>query len=70
VYAVFAWLLVRIVVTVEAPLGLPDWVDSPVIVLIAIGFPICLIFAWIFDFGPEGVMRTAPGEVSSRGGGR
>ncbi len=70
VYAVVAWLLVQIVVTVEAPLGLPDWVDSLVIVLLAIGFPICLILAWIFDFGPEGVTRTTPGDTSPRAAGR
>ena len=43
VYLVVVWVLVQIVATVEAPLSLPDWVDTLVIVLLAIGFPVALI---------------------------
>ena len=35
VYLVVAWLLIQIVATVEAPLSLPDWVDTLVILLLA-----------------------------------
>ena len=39
VYSVVAWLVVEIVVTVEAPLNLPGWLDTFVIVLVLVGFP-------------------------------
>ena len=45
IYAVVAWLLVQIVATVESPLRLPEWVDTLVIVLLAVGFPIALVLA-------------------------
>jgi TolB-like protein len=63
VYAVTAWLLVQIVATVEQPLNLPDWVDTLVILLLAIGFPIALILSWAFDLTPDGLVR----EDESRG---
>jgi len=59
IYAVVAWVLVQIVATVEAPLNLPDWVDTLVIVLLAVGFPITLIISWVFNFTREGVVRDA-----------
>jgi adenylate cyclase len=64
IYAVVAWVLIQIVTTVEAPLNLPDWADTLVIVLMAVGFPITLIFSWAFNITREGVVRdtgsTAP----------
>jgi hypothetical protein len=58
VYAVTAWLLVQVVVTVEEPLGLPGWVDTLVIVLLATGFPVALVLSWAFDVTPEGIRQT------------
>ncbi len=57
-YGIVAWLLIQIVVSVEAPLHLPDWVDTFTIIFLIIGFPIALLFAWAFELTPEGVKRT------------
>ena len=57
IYAVTAWLLIQIVATVESPLRLPEWVDTLVIILLAVGFPIALVFAWAYDLTPEGIRR-------------
>ena len=57
-YSVAAWLLVQIVVTVKAPLNLPVWVDTFVIVLVLVGFPLALILSWAFDLSPTGIART------------
>jgi TolB-like protein/cytochrome c-type biogenesis protein CcmH/NrfG len=58
VYAVVAWMLVQIVATIEAPLSLPYWFDTAIIVLLAVGFPITLVMSWAFDLTPEGMVRT------------
>lgn len=60
VYAITAWLLTQIVVVIEAPLHLPPWVDTLVIVLLILGFPVAMILAWAFDLTPQGVVRTLP----------
>jgi TolB-like protein/Tfp pilus assembly protein PilF len=69
VYAVVAWLLIQVITSIETPLNLPDWVDTLVIVLLAIGFPITLIVSWAFNLTPEGLVRedsAAPATSHSR----
>jgi TolB-like protein len=63
IYAVVAWVLVQIVATVESPLRLPEWVDTLVIVLLAVGFPITIIISWVFNFTREGVVRDTGSEA-------
>jgi TolB-like protein len=57
IYAVVAWLIIQIIDVVAEPLSLPGWLDTVVIVLLAVGFPIALILAWAFDITPDGVVR-------------
>ncbi len=57
-YAIVAWLLIQVIVSIEAPLHLPDWVDTLTIIFLIVGFPVALIFAWAFELTPEGVKRT------------
>ena len=57
VYAVVAWLIIQIIDVVSEPLSLPGWIDTVVIVLLAVGFPIAVILAWAFDLTPSGVVR-------------
>ena len=59
VYAVVAWLTIQIVDVVSEPLNLPDWLDTVVIILLAVGFPIAVILAWAFDLTPEGIKADA-----------
>jgi TolB-like protein/DNA-binding transcriptional ArsR family regulator len=63
-YAIVAWLLVQVVVSIEEPLHLPEWLDTVVIVLLAVGFPIAVLLAWAFEMTPEGIRRTGPTESS------
>jgi WD40 repeat protein len=68
VYAVMAWLVIQVVDVINDPLKLPGWLDTVVIVLLAVGFPIALVVAWAFDRTPAGIVRTgdarAPEAVS------
>ena len=57
-YGAVAWVLIQIVDIVMPRLGIPDWSITLVIVLLGIGFPIALIFAWAFELTPEGLKRT------------
>jgi TolB-like protein/tetratricopeptide (TPR) repeat protein len=63
VYAVVGWLLVQVAASLEEAIGLPAWFDGLVVALLAIGFPIGLIFAWAFELTPEGIKRTAAVEA-------
>ncbi|HEV2669300.1 MAG TPA: hypothetical protein VG324_30560 [Blastocatellia bacterium] len=51
-YAVVAWLILQVINNIAPGLNLPNWVLTLVIVLLAVGFPIALIFAWIHQLTP------------------
>ncbi|MBO6793642.1 MAG: hypothetical protein JJ895_07015 [Balneolaceae bacterium] len=57
-YAIAGWLIIQIVTVIEQPLALPDWFDTAIIVLVAIGFPIALIIAWAFELTPDGMKKS------------
>ncbi|MGB5212009.1 MAG: hypothetical protein WBN31_09850 [Gammaproteobacteria bacterium] len=57
-YGIVAWVLIQIVDVVMPRLGIPEWGVTLVIVLLAIGLPIALIFAWAFELTPDGIKRT------------
>jgi hypothetical protein len=60
IYAVVAWILTEVADVVFPALQLPDWTVTFVVTLLLMGFPIAMIFAWVFDIGPQGIERTEP----------
>jgi hypothetical protein len=59
-YAVAAWAIIQFGDIVFPVWDLPSWTMRLVISLVLAGFPLALIFAWVFDFTPEGIRATAP----------
>jgi TolB-like protein len=46
-YAVVAWVLLQLVNNLTPALNLPNWAGTLVVALLALGFPIALLFCWI-----------------------
>ena len=57
-YVVAGWALSQGIAQVFPIFDVPNWVVRLIVVLIIIGFPFALIFAWAFEITPEGVKRT------------
>src|ERR1700676_3065302 len=38
-------------------LALPEWIGRTVVVLMALGFPAVLLFAWVYEITPEGLKQ-------------
>jgi len=57
-YAVVSFVLLQIGDVAFEPLGLPAGSQRLLIVLLALGFPIVTILAWVFDITPAGIVRT------------
>jgi TolB-like protein len=57
-YAVVGWLLIQVVTQVFPPFEIPNWAERLVIIAIMLGFPVALVFAWIYDFTAHGIIRT------------
>src|SRR5258708_27441807 len=64
-YAVVAWVLLQLVNNVAPALRLPDWAVGLVIVLLAAGFPVALLFCWIHQLAPADstAARAATGKL-------
>ncbi len=72
-YGVVAWLLIQIASQIFPFFNIPNWAVRLVVLLSIIGFPVALIFSWVFEMTPEGIKRTedvAPNETITRGTGR
>ena len=60
VYAAVGWMLLEAADVVLPRLGLPDWTVNVVLAIVLLCFPLALVFAWIFDLSPQGIVRTEP----------
>ena len=56
-YGVASWLLLQVIDVVEPIIGLPEWVAKLLLVLLAVGLPLALVFSWAYEMTPEGLKR-------------
>jgi adenylate cyclase len=63
-YLVVGWLILDPVHVVFHMLEVPPWANRLVLVLMAIGFPSVLLFAWVYEITPEGLKPTVEVEPS------
>jgi len=56
-YAVAVWLIMQVAEVLIALAKLPDWVGTATLWMLAVGFPIALIFSWFYELTPEGISR-------------
>jgi len=57
VYLIAAWLLAQVADLMLENFHAPDWVIQAILVVLIIGFPLALIFAWAFELTPEGIKK-------------
>ena len=54
-YAIAAWVLLQIIDVVVPIIEAPEWVPKAMLLVIAVGLPLALLFAWAFELTPEGL---------------
>ena len=54
-YAIAAWLIMQVAEVIMDLANLPDWIGPTILGLLAVGFPIALIFSWFYELTPEGI---------------
>ena len=64
-YVVAAWALAQGIAQVFPVFDVPNWIVRLIVVLIVIGFPVALIFAWVFEITPEGIKSTEEADAMS-----
>jgi adenylate cyclase len=58
-YLVVCWLILDPVHVLFHMLDVPVWANRLVVILMAVGFPAVLLFAWVYEITPEGLKPTA-----------
>jgi adenylate cyclase len=58
-YLVVCWLILDPIHVLFHMLDVPVWANRLVVVLMAVGFPAVLLFAWVYEITPEGLKPTA-----------
>ena len=56
-YLIIGWLLLQVSDTLVPALHLPEWFQSGVALLLILGFPLALFFAWAFELTPDGLKK-------------
>jgi len=65
-YIVAGWALAQGIAQVFPVFDIPNWIVRLIVLLVVVGFPFALIFAWAFEITPEGVKRTAEADAMPR----
>lgn len=60
VYSAVGWMLLEAADVILPRLGLPDWSVNVVLATVLLCFPLLIVFAWVFDISPQGIVRTEP----------
>ena len=57
-YAFSSFIIMQVATLIVPALILPEWTNTLILVLLVLGFPIAMIFAWIYDRTPKGFVKT------------
>ncbi|MDH5799064.1 MAG: tetratricopeptide repeat protein [Paracoccaceae bacterium] len=58
-YLVIAWLVAQVLELVLGTFGTPEWVMQAALVLLAAGFILSLLLAWIYELTSEGIKKES-----------
>ena len=63
-YLAITWLIIQVIETLFPIFGLSDELIRLLVILLAIGFPLILIFSWLYELTPEGVMTAEAADAA------
>ena len=59
-------MLLQIADVIFPGLGIPEAAIRYVMIAALVGFPIALVIGWMYEFTPDGIVRTAPQSESEQ----
>lgn len=66
-YIVLAWLVMQVADVILNNMDVPGWVFQVILLLLGIGFPMAIFFAWAFELTPDGLRREQEVDRSEPG---
>jgi TolB-like protein/Tfp pilus assembly protein PilF len=64
-YLVIAWLVAQVLELVLGTFGTPEWVMRAALIMLAVGFIVSLLLAWIYELTSEGIRKKSGIEESA-----
>jgi len=56
-YIVAAWVVIQVAETLLPVFDVPDTAIRIIVLILALGFPLAVVFSWVFELTPEGLKR-------------
>lgn len=64
-YLVTAWVIIEVSSLILDIFGVSEMVSQVIVALLALGLPIALVLAWVFEITPEGIKRDSEADHAS-----
>jgi TolB-like protein/regulator of sirC expression with transglutaminase-like and TPR domain len=64
-YIIGGWALSQGIAQVFPVFDVPNWAIRMIVMLIILGFPVAVVFAWLFEITPEGIKRTEVADAAN-----
>jgi len=59
-YIIVSWLVLQVADVLMSFLPLPEWTANLIFLLLILGFPVAMVFAWAFELTPDGLKLDKP----------
>lgn len=57
-YLIVAWLITQVLSIVLPAFEAPPYILKSVLIILLIGFPVWILFSWVYEFTPDGIKKT------------
>ena len=58
-YLIVAWLITQVLSIVLPTFEAPPSILKSALIILLIGFPVWIVFSWIYEFTPDGIIKTS-----------
>jgi len=65
-YVIVSWLVLQVADVLMSFLPLPEWTANLIFLLLVLGFPVAMVFAWAFELTPDGLQLDHPPETEQQ----
>jgi TolB-like protein/tetratricopeptide (TPR) repeat protein len=57
-YVVVSWVIIQVMSIILPTIEAPSYVMKLLLVILIIGFPLWIVFAWVYEITPDGIKKT------------
>ena len=65
-YIIVSWLVLQVADVFMSFLPLPEWTANLIFLLLVLGFPVAMVFAWAFELTPDGLQLDKPSDAQQQ----